>query len=128
MNGSGTPCSRRRTFPTRAARDRAGGGLLVAGCGLFDEEKPEIRFYGGEWQSLAVNNSIAQFIIEHGYGYPTETVVLTTFDMQEALPSGEVDVALEGWQQNIPQWYQEQIASGAIVNLGPRTRRPSRPS
>ena len=95
------------------------GALVTAGCGVFgDDEKPVIRIYDGEWQSLSVNNSIVQFIIENGYGYPTETVVLTTFGMEDALPRGEVDVNLEGWQQNIPEWYEEEIASGAIVNLG----------
>ena len=75
------------------------GALLAAGCGVFgDDEQPVIRLYDGEWQSLSVNNSIAQFIIENGYGYPTETVVLTTFVMEDALPRGEVDVNLEGWQ------------------------------
>ncbi len=94
-------------------------GLLAAGCGVFgDDEKPVIRLYAGAWRALSVNHAIARFVIERGYGYPVETVVLTTFVMQEALPSGEVDVNMEGWQQNIPDWYEEQIANGAIVNLG----------
>ena len=97
----------------------AAGMLFVAGCGVLgDDEKPVIRLYDSEWDSLSVNNAIVRFIIEHGYGYPTESVVLTTFVMQEALSGGEVDVNLEGWQQNIPDWYEEQIANGTIVNLG----------
>jgi len=38
--------------------------------------------------------------------------------LKEALPKGEVDLNLEGWQQNIPDWYEEHIEAGNIVNLG----------
>jgi len=95
------------------------GGLLVAGCGLFEEEeKPLIRLYDGQHDSLWLNNAIAAFIIERGYEYPVQSVFLTTLEMEEALPQGAVDLNLEGWQQNIFEWYSEQIAKGTIVNLG----------
>ena len=91
--------------------------LLAAGCG--DGEKPVIRLHVWEGtDSHALNNAIAEFIIENGYGYPVETVVETTPILQSALPKGEVDLNLEGWQQNIPEWYDEQIEKGTIVNLG----------
>ena len=38
--------------------------------------------------------------------------------MQVALPAGNIDVNLEGWQQNISEWYEEEIAAGTILNLG----------
>ncbi|MEE9199444.1 MAG: glycine betaine ABC transporter substrate-binding protein [Dehalococcoidia bacterium] len=90
--------------------------LLTTGCG---GSKPVIRFHvwegtGSHW----LNNAIAGFIIEKGYGYPVEVVVETTPVLLEALPKGEVDLNLEGWQQNIPDWYNEQIEKGNIVNLG----------
>ena len=49
---------------------------------------------------------------------PLETVVETTPVLQSALPKGEVDLTMEGWQQNIPDWYSDQIEKGTIVNLG----------
>ena len=36
--------------------------------------RPVIRLFDGQQESLSINNAIAQFIIEHGYGYPTESV------------------------------------------------------
>ena len=91
--------------------------LLAAGCG--DGEKPVIRLHIWEGiDSHSLNNAIIEFIIESGYSYPVETVVETTPVLQSALPKGEVDLNLEGWQQNIPDWYDEQIEKGTIVNLG----------
>ena len=90
---------------------------LAAGCG-GDGEKPIIRIYDGQWETLWINNAIATFIIENGYGYPVEAVVATTFVMEERLPQGEIDLNLEGWQHNIPDWYRDEIAKGTIVNLG----------
>jgi glycine betaine/proline transport system substrate-binding protein len=89
--------------------------LLVAGCG---GQKPVIKLHAWETDSHFLNNAIAEFIIEEGYGYPVETVVETTPAMQEAIQKGNIDLNLEGWQQNIPDWYKEQIEEGTIVNLG----------
>jgi glycine betaine/proline transport system substrate-binding protein len=88
--------------------------LLVPGC----TQKPVIRLYDGQWGSLWVNNAIAEFIIEKGYGYPVEAVVGNTMVMQEVIEKGEIDLNLEMWQQNFIDWYNEQIEKGNIVNLG----------
>ena len=95
------------------------GALLAAGCGVFgDDEKPLIRLYDGQHDSIRLNNAIAEFIIGRGYEYPVQWVFLTTLEMEEALPQGAVDLNMEGWQQNIAEWYSEQITKGTIVNLG----------
>ena len=66
--------------------------LLAAGCG--DGEKPVIRIHAPQSESQWVNNAIAEFVIENGYGYPVETVEGTTLVMQVALPKGELDLNL----------------------------------
>ena len=93
--------------------------LLVActGDGAVPK-KPVIRLHDALSQSQWLNNAIATFIIEKGYGYPVESVVQTTPAMQETLPAGGIDVNLEGWQQNIIDWYNEEFAKGTILNLG----------
>ena len=91
--------------------------LLAAGCG--GDDNPVIKLH--VWQgapSHILNNAIAEFIIEEGYEYPIEVVVQTTPVLKETLPKGEVDLNLEGWQQNVPDWYNEQLEKGNIVNLG----------
>jgi glycine betaine/proline transport system substrate-binding protein len=84
---------------------------LVA-CG-----KPIITFADEQYKSQTVNNAIARFIIEHGYGYQTEALQVTGEQMESLLITGEIDVEMEGWQQNRMDWYQENINKD-IRNLG----------
>ena len=89
--------------------------LIGVACG---GEKPTIRLHAWEVDSHFLNNAIVEFISEEGYGYPVETVVETTPVLKQTLPAGEIDLNLEGWQQNIPEWYEEHLGKGRIVNLG----------
>ena len=81
------------------------------------EEKPTIRLADTEWESLWVNNAIAEFIIENAYGYSVETEKITSTTMHAWLPTGLVDVQMEGWEQNAMDWYNEEISRGTIDNL-----------
>ncbi len=92
-------------------------GLACSGGG-GDPEKPVIRLYDSQFESGWLNNAIARFIIEEGYGYAVESVVESTPQMQVALTAGDIDVNLEGWQQNISEWYEDEMAKGTILNLG----------
>ncbi len=58
-------------------------------------------------------------MIEHGYGRPVASVVLTPKEMLADLPAGALDLNMEGWQHNRLQWYEAQIEAGRIRNLGP---------
>ncbi len=90
---------------------------LVAGCGPAVEEKPTIKFYDGAWESCWVENAIAKFIIEEGYGYPVETILMNDAIMQVALVKGDVHVNIEMWTANRPEWHKEHIAAGDIEDL-----------
>ena len=99
------------------------GALLIlsgfaAACSSEPEIKPTIKFSDTQFESLWINNAIAKFIIEKGYGYPVETVELTTPLMQVALAQGDIDVNMEAWQQNFIDNYNEEIAKGSYSNLG----------
>ena len=92
--------------------------LLAAACGGGEEEKPTIKFTDTQFESGWINNAIAQFVIEHGYGYPVESVVMTTVVAWVTLPKGEVHINMELWQQNLIEIYNEVIANGTVENLG----------
>ena len=79
--------------------------------------KEVIRFHDGAWATLWLNNAIAMYITENGYGYPVEEVQGTTGTMKVALPLGELDVNMEVWRMNIPEWYDMELASGNFVDL-----------
>ncbi len=92
---------------------------LVAACGPAEqEEKPTIKFADAQYESLWINNAIAEFIITKGYGYPVEIIQMTTVIWQVALPKGDIDIVMELWKQNLIDWYNEEIGKGTIENLG----------
>ncbi len=94
--------------------------IVLTGCAQEKPEgKPTIKFADSQFESLWVNNATAKFIIEEGYGYPVETVEMTTPIMQTSLANGDIHVMMEMWQQNFIEWYDEAIAAGEIENLGP---------
>lgn len=83
-----------------------------------DRQKPLIKLYDGQWESLRTNNAIATFIIEKGYEYPVEIVVETSAVMRTLMQDGKIDLNMEMWKQNHLVWYNEQMKKGSIVNLG----------
>ena len=90
--------------------------LLAAACGE-EEEKPTIRFGDNQYESLWINEAIAEFIIEEGYGYPTETILMTTQLVQATLAKGDVDIWMELWVEYFPDWHAEELAAGNIIEL-----------
>jgi glycine betaine/proline transport system substrate-binding protein len=92
---------------------------LMAACSpAAQEEKPTIKFADSQFETLWINNEVAKYILEEGYGYPTESVITTTPIAQVAMLSGDMDVWMETWQQNFPENYAEMMASGNLENLG----------
>ena len=90
--------------------------LMLAACG--GGEKPTIRLSDEQYESLALNNAIARFVIEHGFGYPTETVVTTSLGMQDLIVEGKIDLEMEGWHHNRLDWYNDATRNQEIENLG----------
>ena len=91
-------------------------GLIGAACGDGDD-KEVIRFHNPAWETIEEHNAIAAYITEKGYGYPVEIIPGDTGTMKVTLPVGDVDVNMELWQANIPDWYDDVIAKGTVVDL-----------
>ncbi|MFF5996161.1 ABC transporter substrate-binding protein [Lysinibacillus sp. KU-BSD001] len=93
--------------------------LVLAACS--DEESVEsievIKFADAGWDSIRVHNSIAQLIIEEGYGYETEVVSGTTATTMQALEQGDLHVYMEVWTDNVKEVYEKAVESGKIVKL-----------
>ncbi|MDP6823669.1 MAG: glycine betaine ABC transporter substrate-binding protein [Dehalococcoidia bacterium] len=83
-----------------------------------EEVKPTINFGDSLFESLWINNAIAEFVIEAAYGNPVETIQMPTPIMQTSLANGEIDVVMELWHESIIDWYDKEIANGTIANLG----------
>ncbi len=78
-----------------------------------------IRMAGTSFQTLWINNAIAKFIIEEGYGYPVETITVTTPVFQQSLENGQIDVQMELWRTNVMDWYTKVTEAGTVIDLGP---------
>lgn len=81
-------------------------------------QKDPIMFGDFNWDSALINNRIAQFIIENGYGYKTDSMPGETIPLMQGLARGDLDVAMEIWIQNAQEAYDKGIAEGSYIDLG----------
>lgn len=82
-----------------------------------DGEIETIVFADAGWDSIRVHNSIAQTIIEEGYGYKTDVTAGSTAATFQGLRDGDINVYMEAWTDNIKEIYGEAIEAGEIEKL-----------
>ncbi|MGB3904034.1 MAG: hypothetical protein WBB22_03865 [Anaerolineae bacterium] len=51
--------------------------LTTACASIGGSHKPVISLYDGQWEYLSANNALSELIIEEGWGYLVETVVVS---------------------------------------------------
>lgn len=93
--------------------------VALMGCsgdGGGATSKGTITFAEAGWESNQFHNAVAGIIAEEVFGYDWEEVPGTTAVMHEGLLSGEVDVHMEEWTDNIPQ-YQPDVDAGKLHEL-----------
>ena len=81
-------------------------------------ELEKIIFSDLNWASAQTQNRIAQFIIEHGYGYETDVVFGATIALLQAMRRGETNVNMEIWLPNQEEAWLEATADGTIETVG----------
>ena len=77
-----------------------------------------IVFSDLNWTSAQVQNRIAQYIVEHGYGYPTDTIFGGTLPNFQGLLAGDIHVTLEIWLPNQSLGWEQAIEVGNVVSVG----------
>ncbi len=87
--------------------------FLLIGCSKY-----EIKLHYGNWRSIEASSSIAEFIIEKGYGYPVKKVEILNTDFREALQSGEINFVTETWSQNLGELFHNDLEEGRVIHLG----------
>lgn len=93
--------------------------LVSAGCGGGNANtsgKPTLVLAEPDWESVRVHNEIASFIIEEGYGYPTDITPGSTPVTFLGLRQGDIDIYTEVWTDNLPD-YEEALQAGDIKEL-----------
>jgi len=94
-------------------------GLLAACGGTTDSSKEidTIVFADAGWDSIRVHNSIAQIIIENGYGYKTDVTAGSTATTFQGLREGDIHAYTEVWTDNISEVYEEALEAGDIKKV-----------
>lgn len=91
--------------------------LTACGGGASKDSIDVINFADAGWDSIRVHNSIAQFIVEEGYGYKTEETNGTSSATFQALEKGDVNVYMEVWTDNLKDIYEAALEKETILSL-----------
>ena len=84
------------------------------------EEPPRetIIFSDLNWSSAQLQNRIAQYLVEKGYGYPTDVVFGATLPLFNGLRNGDTHVTMEIWLPNQDEAWNEARAAGEVYSVG----------
>lgn len=90
----------------------------IAACGAGDSSsKGNIKFADAGWDSIKFHNAVAGSVAEAAFGYTWEEVPGSTPVTHEGTLSGEIDVHMEEWTDNIVS-YMEDLEAGKLQELG----------
>ena len=83
-----------------------------------EREKRELVFGGLNWDSALVQNGVARYIVEHGYGYPTSQIEGATVPLFQGLRKGDIDITMEIWLPNQNAVWNEAVKAGEVIPVG----------
>ncbi|MDE2990271.1 MAG: hypothetical protein OXU21_04280 [Chloroflexota bacterium] len=81
-------------------------------------EKDPIVFSDLNWTSAQFQNRVAQYIVEKGYGYPTDLVFGATLPLLQGLRRGDTHVTMEIWLPNQEDAWVDALAAGDVELVG----------
>ena len=80
--------------------------------------KEVIIFSDLNWSSAQVQDRVAQYIVEKGYGYPTDVVLGATLPLFNGLRKGDTHVTMEIWLPNQDEAWMEAQSAGEVISVG----------
>src|SRR5690625_3374377 len=86
-----------------------------ADCGGYNRD---IIFAELDWDSPQFHEAVAQYILEEGYGCSTTSIPGSAVPMYQAIIRGDVDVYMEVWLDQVPDFWSEAVEDGRAVELG----------
>ena len=92
----------------QAASDEAAGPASIE----------TIVFSDLNWNSAQVQNRIAQYIVEKGYGYSTDVVLGATLPLFQGLRKGDTHVTMEIWLPNQDEAGSNALDAGEVIEIG----------
>ena len=82
------------------------------------EPTSTITFGDLNWHSVMLQNRIAQYIAEIGYGYSTDVTLGAVLPLFQGLRRGEVDVLMEVWLPSQEDVWEEALSEGSVSSPG----------
>ena len=79
---------------------------------------PTIVFANLNWNSAQLQNHIARYIVENGYGQPTSVASDSSQSLLQGLRDGDVHVMTEVWLPIQIEAWEEALAAGDVLSLG----------
>ena len=81
-------------------------------------KKELVTFSDLSWTSSELQVRIARYIVEHGYGYPTDAIAGDTIPLFEGLKNNDTDVTMEIWLPNQQEAWDAALETGVVVDVG----------
>lgn len=82
------------------------------------EPKETIIFADLDWDSAQQQNAVARYIVENGYGYPTDAIFGGSIPLWTGLLNNDIQVFMEIWLPNIQELWDKALADGAVIPVG----------
>ncbi|MBC2575312.1 glycine betaine ABC transporter substrate-binding protein [Peptostreptococcus canis] len=82
--------------------------ILFSNPSFSAKKNQEIVFADSGWDSIKLHNAIAGYIASELYGYKWREVPGSSTIMHESLKSGEVDIIMECWTDNIADYKKDK--------------------
>ena len=89
---------------------------ILVGCAR-EKTRPPVVFADIGWDSILFHNAVAMFVAENAYGLDTKEVSGSTPITYTALLSGDIDVFMEMWTDNL-EYYKDDLEQGKLKELG----------
>ncbi|MDH0300774.1 MULTISPECIES: ABC transporter substrate-binding protein [unclassified Pseudomonas] len=106
-----------KKIPTLLASLLLTFGLASTDSAAAAEQPAPIHFGAIGWESGALTTEILRLIVEHGFGYATDTLPGSTVSMEVALARNDLQVIAEEWAGRSPAWVKAEQA-GQVFALG----------
>lgn len=87
-----------------------------ADCAGFDRP---IVFAELDYDSVNILTDVARFVLDEGFGCATDAIPGTTLPLLQGSIRGDIDVTMEVWTDNTPEFWREAVAAGTVRELSP---------
>ena len=92
--------------------------LLLPFSGVASAASKPLVLADTGFDTIRIHNSVVAFILEHGYGYQSESIPASVTVTQTGLISGDIDINMELWYLSAMEAYKKSMATGKVLDLG----------